>query len=348
MKRIPYPKLSAIINLILGLFLWFLFSTDYSLIGTITDILFPPVVGIIAIVSLAVNKTNSRRQRLLITLVHLPSIIGSGLYVLTVLLMLVPPFTLGAFFAASEIAGETEIQRAISPDGTRTAYVYFRGVGAYSGGNGRIFVRIRHQLSPLLERDIFYLSRSYANEDSTNYLEWRDNNTLYISETKQEIFIGVIEAEIPQVIALPYGIFRVLSTRAEQARVNQQRTIPVSDVPIYPGTIFSDQSQYLERENTVFRSFNIEQEDIEKVVKWYEKALSTLPWTLVKVDRYTETEPGLIHIRYCIQARRKVGDEQHTYYWEFMGSNNLSRGVHVNIGSPNPITDTCNRYIEPP
>ena len=93
--------------------------------------------------------------------------------------MLVPPFTLGAFFAASEIAGETEIQRAISSDGTRIAYVYFRGVGAYSGGNGRIFVRVRHQILPLLERDVFYLPRSYADENSTNYLEWRDNNTLY-------------------------------------------------------------------------------------------------------------------------------------------------------------------------
>ena len=95
------------------------------------------------------------------------------------------------------------------------------------------------------------------------------DTVLYISETQQEITVGVIEAEIPKVIALPYSIFRFLSIMAEQARVNQQRTIPVRDVPIYPGTIFSDQSQYLERESTAFRSFNIEQEDIEKVVTWY-------------------------------------------------------------------------------
>ncbi len=351
MRHSFFPKVFKVlvtVNLILGLFLWFLFSTDYSLVGTIPDILFPPIVGMIAVVSLAVSKTSGKRKRLLVTLLHLPSIIGGGLYILTVLLMLVPPFTLGAFFAISEIMGETEIQRAVSPDGARTAYVYFRGVGAYSGGNGRIFVRVKRRMLPFLERDIFYLPRSYASEDSANYVEWRNNNVLYISETKQEISVGIIETEIPQVIALPYNIFRILLAMAEQARVNQQQTIPVRDVPIYPGTIFSDQSQYLERQNTVFRSFNIEREDIERVVKWYEEVLSTPPWTLVKIDRYTETELGLTHIRYCIQAIRELGNEQRIYYWEFMGSADLSRGVHVNIGSPNPITDTCERYIESP
>ncbi|WP_152918031.1 hypothetical protein [Ardenticatena maritima] len=348
MKNPFSPKLLVTVNLILGLFLWFLYSTDYSLAGTIPDILLPPAIGIIAIISLAVSRTSSKRQQLLATLSYLPSIIGGGLYVLTVFLMLIPPFTLGTFFAASEIAGETEIQRAISPDRTRTAYVYFRGVGAYSGGNGRIFVRIRYQVLPFLERDIFYLPRSYASEDTEDYVEWRGNNALYISETQEEISVGIIATETPQVIALPYYIFRVLLTIAEQARVNQQQTIPVRDVPIYPGTIFSDQSQYLEREGTVFRSFNIEREDIEQVVKWYEGVFSTPPWTLVKIDRYTETESGLMHIRYCIQARRELENERRIYYWEFMGSNDPSRGVHVNIGSPNPITDTCGRYVEAP
>ncbi len=349
MTKHPFPlKLLVIVNLILGLFLWFLFLTDYSLVGTIPDILLPPTIGIIARVSLTVSKANRRRQGPWIILSHLPSLLGGGLYVLTVLLMLIPPFTLGAFLAASEITGETEIQRAISPDGTRIAHVYFRGVGADRGGNGRILVRVRHQMLPFLERDIFYLPQSYASEDTKDYIEWQDNNTLYISETKQEISVEAIGAEMPQVIALPYIIFRFLAAMVEHAIVNQQQTIPVRDIPIYPGTIFSDQSQYLEGENTVFRSFNIEREDIEQVVKWYEGVLSTPPWTLVKIDRYTETESGLTHIRYCIQARRELENEQHTYYWEFMGSNDLSRGVHVNIGSPNPITDTCARYVESP
>lgn len=348
MKFIPSRKALVAINVIVGSFLWFLFSTDYSLTGTIPDILYPPIAGIIAVLSLAIIKTSNRWQRLLITVVHLPSIIGGGLYILIVLVMLIPPFTLATIFTVSEIADETQIQRATSPDGTRAAYVYFRGVGAYSGGNGRMFVRVRHQMLPFLERDIFYLSRSYASEDSTNYLEWQDNNTIYIPEIKREISVGVIRAEIPQVIALPYGIIRFLSAMAEQAVVNQQKTVPVRDIPIYAGNIFSDQSQYLEVDHTVFRSFNIEQEDIEKVEKWYEDALAKPPWKLVKVNRYTETEAGLVHVRYCIQATRDIDNEQRIYYWEFMGSNDLSRGVHVNVGTPNPITDTCRRYVETP
>lgn len=262
--------------------------------------------------------------------------------------MLIPPLTLGALFAVSEIAGETQIQRVTSPDGTRSAYVYFRGVGAYSGGNGRIYVRVRHQILPFLERDIFYLGRSYASDDSTNYLEWQDNNTIYIPEIKREVPVGTIRAEIPQIFAVPIGIVRLLSAMVDLPIVNQQQTASVRDIPVYSDNIFDDQSQYWEVDNTVFRSFNIEEEGIEKVENWYEEALSEPPWELIKVNRYTETDSGLVYIRYCIQARRDIDNEKRLYYWELMGSNDLSHGVHVNIGTPNPISDTCKRYIEAP
>lgn len=348
MRDSVFPKMLAIFNLILGLFLWFLFTTDYSLAGTIPDILFPPIVGIISTLSLPISIMISRKRRLPIIILHLPSIIGGGLYILVAMLMLIPPFTLGALFAIFEISGETEIQRAVSPDGTWTAYVYFRGVGAYSTGNGRIFVRVRHRMLPFLERDIFYLPRSYASEDSTNYIEWRSNNVIYISETKQEISIGVIKRETPRVIAVPYYIFRTILTMTGKSVANQQQTIHVRDVPIYPGTIVGNQFQYLEQENTAFRSFNIEREDIEQVVRWYEKMLSTPPWTLIKIDRHTETYLGLTYIQYCIQAIRKSENEQRTYFWEFMGTTDRSHGVHVNIGTPHPVTDTCKTHIESP
>ena len=77
---------------------------------------------------------------------------------------------------------------------------------------------------------------------------------------------------------------------AEQANVNQQQTKPVRDVPIYPGDIFSNQSQFSEEDNTVFRSFNVQPEDIETVEKWYEEILAKPPWSLVQVNRHTISE----------------------------------------------------------
>ncbi len=372
-KLVPSLKVLAAINLILGLFLWFLFSTDYSLIGNISDILFPPVTGIIALVLLAIIKISNKRFRLSITLAHLPSIIGGGLYIMVALVMFVPPFTLAMLFNVSEIASETEIQRVISPDGTRVAYVYFRGVGAYSGGNGRIFIRVRHSKLPFLERDIFYLSKSYASEESTNYLDWRDSDTIYISEIEREISVGIIEAEIPPIFDIPYSIIRSIPAMAEQAIryqpqtksrwdipifqaiaiteqviVNYQQTAPVRDLPIYPGNIRLNQSHYREIDNNVERYFKIEQEGVGKVEKWYEEVLAKLPWKLVKVNRYTETYPGVFNVLYCVEATRDIGNEQRVYYWEFFGSNDLSRDVHVRIGTPNPISDTCRRYVESP
>lgn len=348
MRRLFSPQSLAFVNLLLGLFLWFLFSTDYSLVGTIPDIVFPLAMGMVAIVSLAINKIRATRGRLWITLAHLPALIGSGLYVFAVFVMFIPPFTLGALFAASEIAGETEIQRVMSPDGTKTAYVYFRGVGAYSGGNGRVYVRIRYSMLPFLERDIFYLPASVADEDTTDFVEWRGNDVLYVSETDQEIRVDVIKAEVPLVITFPYHIMRIFAAMVQQTWINRQRTAPVRNVPIYPGIISGDQTYYRKMDNTAFRSFNIKEANIERVVQWYEKELSTSPWTLLKMERYAETTSEGTHIQYCIQARRDLGNEQHMYYWEFMGSENPSNGVHVNIGSPNPITEACRRYIESP
>jgi hypothetical protein len=283
-----------------------------------------------------------------IILIHFPSIIGGGLYIFMNFLMVIPPFTLGAIFSASEIANEIEIQQAISPDMTRTAHVFFRGVGAYSGGNGRIYIRIRHNVFPIVERDIFYLQESFASENDTNYIEWRDNDTIYISETKQELNVGFIEAQVPDVFTLPFGICSFLTTLTKQAIENRQMTVAVKDIPIYPGNIFGDQSTYDDVDNTIFRSFNIDQVDVDIVESWYEEVLSNPPWKIIKVDRYSEIEIDKVYIRYCIQAMFEIDNEQQIYYWEFMGTDDISQSVHVNIGTPNPITDTCGRYVEYP
>ncbi|MCP4374084.1 MAG: hypothetical protein GY797_39155 [Deltaproteobacteria bacterium] len=334
------------VNLILGLFLWLLFSTDYSLIGTIPDILFPPLVAIIAVVSLALINIHGRFQKFLVMLAHLPSIIGGCLYILIAFIMLIPPFTLGTMFMMSEITEEIQIQEAISPNSTKVANVYFRGVGAYSGGNGRIYVRIKYRNVPFLERDVFHLGRSLASEESINYVKWIDDDTLYVTEVDNEVAVGAIGGEIPQVIALPYMIFQFASVIVEQQIATYRLTVPVHDIPIYPGKITGDQWQYIEEESTVFRSFNVERENVDEIAKWYEETLAKPPWVLERVNHYTYSEYGEVYIYHCIQATHKIDDEQRVYFWEFMGGNDIS--VHINVGTPYPITDTCRRFVKIP
>lgn len=339
-------KARAVINLILGLFLWFLFSSDYSLTGTIPDILFPPLVGIIALISVFSIKTSDKHQRLWIRLAHLPAIIGGTLYLLMGFVMFIPPFTLGALFMMSEISDEVQIQQAVSPDGTQSAYVYFRGVGAYSGGNGRTYVRTRYSLLPFIERDLFTLSRSDASEQSTDYVKWHGNDTLYISEIGKEIPAGEIRAEIPVVIAIPYYMVRIIFSMAERNAVDQQKTILVENIPIYPGNVFDNQLEFLKAGKTEFRSFRLDEKDIEHAKEWYAEAVTKGPWELVKINRHTETRGRFIYIRYCIQAKRDISNMRPIYYWELTGRSDMSRGVQVTIGTPNPITDICKRFAQ--
>jgi hypothetical protein len=261
-------------------------------------------------------------------------------------LMIVPPFTLGAFFWMGEIADETLIQRTVSPNRMQIAYVYFRGVGAYTGGNGHIFIRLRPGLFPFIERDIYYIGRSNADKSSSNYIQWRGNDQIYISETHEELSITGPQFEVPAVVALPYAIIESVIAMSNQFAITQKKTTPVRDVPIYPGEIFSDQSSLIDDDKTVFRSFNV-REDIIKVEGWYENTLTLSPWKILQANKYIETEENQTYINYCIQATCVMGSEQRIYYWEFMG-NSDSPDVHINIGTPNPITDACQRYIKSP
>jgi len=197
------------INLALGLVLWFGFFTDYSLAGTVPDFLFPPLVGLVGFLSWrsaknAPNKIMKRVQKLF----SLPSFIGGCLPVPLMTILIIPPFTLGFLFALNEVGGETRIQQAVSPDGSRMAEVYFRGVGAYSGGNGRIYVRVKYCWFPFVERDIYYLGKSFADEETNDYLHWVDDDTLFISETQREVKVGTIDTEIPVFLSVPLLVIR--------------------------------------------------------------------------------------------------------------------------------------------
>ena len=357
MKSAHFWTILAIINLALGLFLWFLLSTDYSLVGTIPDIISPLFVLELATASLFLAITRNKLSKLLITTL-LPSLLGGGLSVLAGILLFIPPFTLGGMFALGEAISEIQIQKSVSPNGKQIAYVYFRNVGAYSSAHGRVLVRVRSSNLPFLERDIFGLSRSDADENPTNYLEWRDDNTIYISEIKKEIPLGTIEIEVPQIFKIPYGIIQIFLSIAEEAEINQKQTIPIKDIPMYKGNVIKgrivdDESHFEnwkgiegEEEYNIWRRFDIERGDLDKVIGWYKIALNTAPWKLIKVNQYTETYPSgnTVNI-YCIQASRNLNGENQLFYWDFEALSNpsWSDGVHIDVGTPQPASTRCEK-----
>lgn len=161
---------------------------------------------------------DGRPGRVLTAAAHLPALLGGGLFVLSTLLMFVPPFTLGGLFAFDELAGEKQIQQIESPDRRLTADVYFRGVGAYSGGNGRVDMRIRDRFVPFLERDVYYLGRSLASETSSEYVSWLDNRTLKISETGETVDVRGVKTGVPAIVVIPAVLIRMLIEAGQEGQ----------------------------------------------------------------------------------------------------------------------------------
>ena len=199
-KTSPPPgwAVLAFLSAGLGLLLWGLHFTNWSLRGTIPDLIFPCIVGILGFASLITTwRMPSRSMRYAVRILSLPAVVGATLYALFIFILFIPPFTLGGLFWISEIAGETQIQQVASPDGAWIAEVHFQAVGAYTRGNGHILITARPSWLPVLEQDIYYLSLSYANEDTTDYVTWVDDNTLYVSETDEEVPVGELRWGFP-------------------------------------------------------------------------------------------------------------------------------------------------------
>ncbi len=120
------------------------------------------------------------------------------MHILSALLWVALAFPLGIIFTLAEIKSEKLIQRAVSPDGTRMAEVSFRGGGPYSAGNGRILVRVRHRFFPLVEREVYFLPVSRAEENTRDYLAWKDDYTLYLREKGHEVRLGLLKSTVHQ------------------------------------------------------------------------------------------------------------------------------------------------------
>lgn len=168
-------------NLALGSLMWFFVVTDYSLAGTVPDLLFGPVAGAIATASLFILFVlGALRRNRVAWIALLPSMIGGGLTVLIAVIAVIPPFTLAGLFFADEVLNEKIIQTEPSPAGWREAVVTFRGVGAYDSGNGRVIVNVRSNFFPLIEREVHYVGSSYADENSSEYVRWEGENSLRV------------------------------------------------------------------------------------------------------------------------------------------------------------------------
>ncbi len=332
--------------LALGVLLWFLSLTNYSLVGSWPDVIFPIAVGLVAFISLTVALPRTVGWgRVLTASAHLPALLGGGLFVLSTLLMFVPPFTLGGLFAFDELAGEKQIQQIESPDRRLTADVYFRGVGAYSGGNGRVDVRVRDRFVPFLERDVYYLGRSLASETTSDYASWLDNRTLKISETGETVDVRGVKTEVPTIVAIPAVLISMLIQVGQEERANQSLTAPVRDVPLYPSSVVVGGPRYDAQKANVTRSIETG-DDLQRVVEWHRQQLATAPWQVVGINSHNDDDGFGYHTEVCIQATRASADGARIYYWELIGK--TAGGVHINIGTPKPITNACSPYATQP
>jgi len=189
------------ISLGLGLSFWLLDSTDLSLPGTISDLLFPPFVFFFALViRIRYRRRLTDREWRISRAAHLPSLLGGGLFCLLGALLLIPPFTLGGIFNAYEIISEKCVQRVVSPDRSRIARVYFRARGSYAGGQGTVHLRVQTRLFPLLERDLYESVVFESDATTKEWIVWQGNDWIYLEEDKESISAGGIRFHLPEVI----------------------------------------------------------------------------------------------------------------------------------------------------
>jgi hypothetical protein len=215
-----HPFLFAL-NVAAGVVLWFGMLTDVSWAGGIADLVFPPLVVVLALASWRVSYSEPvGRARRLFRIACMPALIGGAATMLAIALLIVPPFTLGLLFAAGEAGQQQLIQSTVSPNGMQVANVYFTGVGAYSGGNGRVSVAVSPRWMPLVERDLYYEGASDAGLDTTRYVRWDGNDTLAIVGEPElapgeHVHVGLLRPEVPTFIAIPVNLIESARQFAE-------------------------------------------------------------------------------------------------------------------------------------
>jgi len=341
-------KLILVLNLILGIALWFGSFTDVSLRGTIPDILFPPFVTVLALITLGALPAEKKK---LGVLAYIPSFSGGCLYLLMGFIMIVPPFTLAFLFGASEIADEVRIQQVASPNNLEFADVYFRPVGAYTGGSGRIYIRVVNKFLPFIERDVYTAKTYTVDEKTTDYVKWLDNITLYISDTDQQINIGGVKPELPSLAFIPLMIAELVQGQIRES----QLTAPLNNVPVYPAKREHESTSYWDIPQTSERIYFLPQAQIKEVYDWHLSSLSEQSWEITDSQIVPNTDPtyqGQNAYVYCITALKRDDNLSTIYYFEIAELYTLLEpdyssinpdlwDVRVIVATPNPDSIYC-------
>jgi len=193
---------------LLGLALWFGLLSDYSWNYLWLNILFPPFVGLLGLLVFFLGRrTRTRAQNRARFVMCLPSLLGGVPALLVTALAIVPPFLFTALFWLNEKNNAILIQAAQSPDGLKTAEVYYLPIGGYIGNGGRIEVQLKDSRMPFIHRDVFYLRTTRVEPSAQAYLVWENDNEIHIPETDETIRIGSL------IFAVKKAVFWGMSVR---------------------------------------------------------------------------------------------------------------------------------------
>ncbi|MFO7583142.1 MAG: hypothetical protein R6W69_00315 [Anaerolineales bacterium] len=188
------------IALVLGLVLSFGLLSDYTWDYLWLNILFPPFVGLLGLLVFFVGRrARTREQNRARFVMCLPSLLGGVPTLLVTALAIVPPFLLTSLFWLEEKNSAILIQAAQSPNGLKTAEVYYLPIGGYIRNGGRIEVHLKDSRMPFVKRDIFTLRTTRVEAAPQVYLVWKNDNEIHIPETGETIKIDTTRWKLPRI-----------------------------------------------------------------------------------------------------------------------------------------------------
>ena len=185
------------LNVILGVSLWFGMCSDYGWSHEAAS-----AVHVVLAVALATWLRRRCLKGSVQRALAIPSLLAGWVAIAGAILMWVPPFTLGAMFAAAERAERRKVQELPTLNGSKMAIVHFQPTGAYAGGTGRILVEIAYPMVPGVRR-IVWGGKTYKDGQPGTFVEWLDNETIRVVEQKQELKPGWVEWRLPLLLRIP-------------------------------------------------------------------------------------------------------------------------------------------------